>query len=155
MIVKNLRLGYDGGGMCCGSVEGAYGAEICVMDEDGHNHWVLMVESLDVQVVYVSPMPLLDVMIELNDPDVDGDSEVEKMENISTEYYEYECGYPDKDMEKSEFANAILLARIALGKYVRDEITTGKEFIEPYLYEDIDESELLSLESDRYEDEEV
>ena len=29
MIVKNLRLGYDGGGMCCGSVEGAYGRNLC------------------------------------------------------------------------------------------------------------------------------
>ncbi|MDO4204204.1 MAG: hypothetical protein Q4D07_06910 [Selenomonadaceae bacterium] len=153
MIVKNLRLGYDGGGMCCGPVEGAYGAEVCVMDKDGHNHWILAMEVWDVQVVYVSTFPLLDVMIEMNDPDVDGDFETKKMKSVSKEYYEYECGQPDEDMQKSEFANAILLARIALGKYVRDEITTGKEFIEPYLYEDIDESELLSLESDGYEDE--
>ena len=41
MVVRNMRWGYDGGGIACGPVEGNTIVEICVTANDHHNYFVV------------------------------------------------------------------------------------------------------------------
>ena len=57
MKIRNMRWGYDGGGVACGPVSGSSVVEVCVTDER-HNYFVIVSEMDGFQRVGVSPMPL-------------------------------------------------------------------------------------------------
>lgn len=42
MKIRDMRWGYDGGGVACGPVEGNTIVEICVTEDDKHNYFVLV-----------------------------------------------------------------------------------------------------------------
>jgi len=157
-----LRWGYDGGGVACGPVEGSTIVEVCVTDNEKHNHWIIVSRMSEFERVFVSPMPLFDALIHANHYDVDFAEEFEKCETIVTEGYDYEIYDPDEEMEKSEFAKVIRFARNAMKEYYgnddekTDAVTAYKYFEKYYnsVVEELDVSEVVYEDDDDYDDDE-
>lgn len=154
MIIRNLRFGYDGGGMSCsGYVEGAKFAEIAVcnacatyfvtvMNCDAYEH---------IEEVFVSEFPVMDIMMYSNNPELYSDSEYERAREVCMETY---ANYDEEDSLlvpeetwKSEYADVIKLAFNALLKYDSNmtdaqAAEVASKFISPYINEDLYEKEV-------------
>ena len=151
MKVRNMRWGYDGGGVACGPVEGNTIVEICVTGDDHHNYFVLVSRMMSFERVFVSEMPLFDLLIHMNHYDVDMEDEMEKVEESSFEDYDYEIGDEPEELATSEYAKVIHLARLAMQTYYgcddeKTDAQTAKEFIAPYMDCVLEEMELPELE---------
>lgn len=159
MKVRNMRWGYDGGGMACGPVSGSMVVEVCVTDKERHNFFVVVSQMDNFQRVGVSPMPLFDVLMHMMHYDVQFDDEFAKYESNVIEDYDFEIGEEPEEMSGSRFAKVIHLARLAMQAYIEldtdteSEAEAAEEFIEPYVDEDVDEMDLPELEDDVDEDE--
>lgn len=158
MIVRNMRWGYDGGGMACGPVEGSSIVELIVTHNDAVQ-FIVVSRMSEFENVYVSPFSLFDSLIYSNNDDVDFGMEVEKVEKICTEFYSHEIYEPHASMKKSKLYKAINLARLAMKKYYEmglqseeDELAKCKEFIEDYLDEDISKMKIPTVKYDEDED---
>ena len=152
MKIRNMRWGYDGGGMACGPVEGNTLVEICVTDDEGGIFFVCDSRMSDFEKIEVSPMPLFDIMMYMMRSDVDFDSALEKCDTNAIETYDYDIHEaPENDLAKSRFAKVIHLVRLAMQEYYGkdNEITdakTARMFIGPYVEGNFDEMELPELE---------
>lgn len=158
MKVRNMRWGYDGGGMACGPVSGSCLVEICVTDNDGHNYFVIVSEMDGFQRTGVSPMPLFDILMYMMRYDVQFEDEFAKYGANVIEDYDYENGDEPEEMLKSKFAKVIHLARLAMQEYMilddsASEAAAAEKFIEPYVGENIDGMDLPELEEEIDEDE--
>ena len=157
MKVRNMRWGYDGGGVACGPVSGSSVVEVCVTDER-HNYFVIVSEMDGFQRVGVSPMPLFDILIHMMHYDVQFDEEFAKYESNVVEAYDFEIGDEPDEMYESKYAKVIHLARLAMQAYTEldsgvSETMAAEAFIEPYIGEDVDEMDLPELEEEIDEDE--
>ncbi len=158
MKVRNMRWGYDGGGMACGPVDGNWIVEICVTGNDKHNYFVLETRMSEFARIFVSPVPLFDIMIQSNHYDVDSMDEFEKAVTHSIEDYDYEIGDEPEEMEESEFAKAIHLVRVAMQQFYDNEddeadyYQTAQDFIEPYVDEELEEMELPEIKDEGEDD---
>ena len=162
MKIRNLRWGYDGGGMACGPVEGSTLVEICATDSDGHNFFIIDSRMDVYECIGVSPLPMFDVLMYMMHSDVQFEDEFAKYGANVIEDYDYEIGDEPEEMLESRYAKVIHLARLAMNAYYGndDETTafeTAAKFIEPYVNEDVDTMELPELlydEGELEEDEE-
>ena len=156
MKIRNMRWGYDGGGMACGPVDGSTLVEICVTDSDGHNFFIIDSRMDVYERIGVSPLPLFDVLMYMTYSDVQFEDEFAKYGANVIEDYEYEIGDEPDEMLESKFAKVIHLARLAMKTYYGndDETTafqTALEFLEPYADKDIETIELPELSYDEEE----
>ena len=156
MIVRNMRWGYDGGGMACGPVEGTYIAELMVTAEDRHNYFITCSQLCEFCKVEISEVSLFDLEMELMGRDVDFDYELEKIQKLPIETYESEVNYTfddsgkisvggferydDQSMFTSRFAQGIRLGLMALDVYCSAETEDNAPtapFIGKYIGKDI------------------
>lgn len=157
MKIRNMRWGYDGGGMACGPVSGSTIVEICVTDNDGHNYFVVVSEMDGFQRTGISPMPLFDILMHMMRYDVQFEDEFAKYGANVIEDYDYENGDEPEEMLKSKFAKVIHLARLAMQEYMilddsASEAVAAEKFIKPYVDENIDGMDLPELEDEIDED---
>ena len=157
MKIRNMRWGYDGGGVACGPVDGNTVVELCVTGNDGNNYFVLAMRMTEFQKIIVSPMPLFDVIIHMNHYDVNFDNEWEKCTSNFKEQYDYEIGdAPEEEIEKSEFARAIHVVRAAMwdffGNDEEGDAEGAKEYISEYVGKNLEEIELPEFEEGRDDD---
>ena len=153
MKIRNIRWGYDGGGMACGPVSGNMLVEVCVTDKEGHIYFVIVSQMDCFQRIGVSPMPLFDILIHMMHYDVKFNEEFPKYESNVIEDYEFEIGDEPEEMLESRFAKAIHLARVAMQAYMSldgsvPEALAAEEFIKPYIDEDIDDMGLPEIEEE-------
>lgn len=162
MKILGMRWGYDGGGIACGPVEGNTIVEISVTNEDRHNFFVVVSRMSEFERVFVSPIPLFDLLMSSNHYDVDSEAEFEKVTDNALEDYSYELPEMPEEMNKSEFAKVIHLARLAMEQYYGSDdaasvYETAQAFIKDYIDNDLDEMDLPDIEfesgEDEYEDE--
>ena len=158
MKIRNMRWGYDGGGVACGPVSGSSVVEVCVTDENGHNFFVVVSQMDNIQRTGVSPLPLFDVLLHMMHYDVSFDEEFAKYGANVIEDYDYEIGDEPEEMSASRFAKAIHLARLAMQEYFTigeadSEAAAAERFIKPYVGEDVDGMDLPELEEEIDEDE--
>lgn len=159
MKIRNVRWGYDGGGIACGPVSGSMVVEICATDKEGHNFFVVVSQMDCFQRVGVSPMPLFDILIHMMHYDVKSDDEFAKFKSNVIEDYDFEIGDEPEEMLESRFAKTINLARVAMQAYLSidgsvPEALAAEEFIKPYINKDIDDMELPELHDEYGLDEE-
>lgn len=161
MIVRNMRWGYDGGGLACSPVEGSTIVEICVT-LNRHNYFVCASRMSDYVKITVDDYPSFDILIESNHKDVDWESEYDKLKH-PIEEYDFEIGIcgklPDKIYD-SKFYNAFKLVCMAMREAY--EMYTFKqsdadEWIKEYVGDDLELFDLCPIEdlfcSDDDEDE--
>lgn len=159
MIVRNMRWGYDGGGMACGPVEGNSVVELVIT----HNDAVVFItvsRMSENENVYVAPFSLFDKLIQANNCDVDFCAELDKIENICTEFYSHEI-YDDEDFKESKLYEAINLARLAMKEYYDkgmlsedEEQAECKKFIDKYIDKDATKLNIPVVEYEYDEDDE-
>ena len=156
MKIRTMRWGYDGGGIACGPVEGSTVVEICVTN-GANNFFVCGCRMMEYVKLSVSPMPIFDLFIQANHYDVDWDTEIEKINNVVSEVYNFEVGAEPNEMASSEYINVFRLVLLALEQAVRipePEQQEAEEFISPYVGEDADNIELPEPRAEWDEDEE-
>ena len=142
MIVRNLRWGSGSGGMACGPVEGSDLAELCVAWK-GSLYFVADSALAGVEHIFVSPLPLFDVLMYIDSMEVDGEEEYNKVCEASI--FDWECEMEEDldDMEETEFRKAIDFVRFALQTYLESGLADdeayemAQQFIEKYAGEDI------------------
>ena len=147
MKVRNMRWGYDGGGIACGPVEGNTVVEICVTHEE-HNYFICASRMSEYMKVTVSPMPVYDLLIESKHYDVDWATEYDKVASVITEEYDFEISEYDKAMENSVFADALKLVCMAMKEAYKPEDPTYEEaqkFIDKYVGEELSKYELINF----------
>ena len=164
MIVKNMRWGYDGGGIACGPVEGSYMVETLVADDEEHNYFILCSRLCDDYRIDIAEVPLFDLMMYAPLGEA-FEYELRKVETVSIEEYDFEKEeeYDDDEYEEGEkiphgfalfdcpgmfnsrFGNAIKLTLAAMEKCWGMENPTDQdahECVKPYLDEDVDKMEI-------------
>ena len=155
MIVRNMRWGYDGGGVACGPVEGNSIVELVVTHDDAV-HFIVVCRMCEYELVYVSPFSLFDKLIHANNSDVDLSSEYEEAKNISIECSEYDINNgPGQSIKKSKLYKAINLARHAMKEYYSvgttnedEDIENCKKFISKYIDQDISKMRIPAVKYD-------
>ena len=142
MIVRSLRWGSGSGGMACGPVEGSDLAELCVAWK-GSIYFIADSALAGFEHIFVSPLPLFDVLKYMDSMDVDSEEEFDKACEASI--FDWECGMEEDldDMEETEFRKAIDFVRFALQTYLESGLADdeahemAQKFIEKYVGEDI------------------
>ena len=164
MIIRNMRWGYDGGGVACGPVEGNTLVEVAAMDKEGHTIFVVDSKFQEFEHVYVSEMPMFDLFMYMNRYKADWDYEYSKIQESTIYDCEFTIGEEsDEENEQNEFSKLIQLARLAMREYwtsynpieATEDSTT--DFAKDYIDEDIDAMELPEVkyeDDDFWEDEE-
>ena len=134
-----MRWGYDGGGVACGPVDGINAVEICVTGDDNHNYFVMDSKFCDSHRIDISEMPMFDLLIESNYSYIDVEYELDKLNKVSFEKYEF---FDDDDMPEeiynSKFKKVIDILVEAVNFYCsssRPENLTAAEYIERYIDE--------------------
>ena len=160
MEIRGIRYGYSGDGLACGPVEGDTIVELKVLD-DGALYFITDSRMSEFESVYVSPLSIFDILIDVTSAYVDFEKEYQKVKSVSTERYSYEYGKSEDDPKSSRFAKAIHLARLAMQTYYlqtdQDDDSAIKEFMEAYLDQDVDDIDLPELKNefeDEFEEEE-
>lgn len=136
MKILNMRWGYDGGGMCCGPVDGSCVAEIMVRLDNGQTRFVTVSRYEEAEKTIVTELSVFDVLMAMMSNYADFDIEYGKVMAAAIETYDYEIYELDEKLLKSEFLPIVRLARVALNDIDFDTIESGKgtgEFIAPYL----------------------
>ena len=89
MKVRNLRWGESCGGMACGPIEGSSVVELCVTWKGG-TYFIADSCLMEFEHIFVSPMPLFDVLMFMDSMEVDGEEEFDKACEASI--FDWECG---------------------------------------------------------------
>lgn len=150
MIVRNMRWGYDGGGLACSPVEGNTIVEICVT-QNRHNYFICATKMSDYMKITVDDYPSFDILMESNHKDVDWEAEYDKLKHPIEEYdFDFGvCGeFPDKIYE-SRFANGMKLVSMAMEQAYDMLVLTQRaadEWIKQYVGEDLKYFELSNIE---------
>lgn len=150
MEIRGMRWGYDGGGVACGPVEGSSIVELCML-KDGQIYFVAITRMSEFEHIFVSDIPVFDILMLMSLYGVDFDHELDKVRSHSIEEYDYEIGDLPEEMEESEFAKALHLARLAMHKYYVEgvdeehEAVEAAEFIRPYLDEELEKIDLPAI----------
>lgn len=150
MKVRNLRWGESCGGMACGPIEGSSVVELCVTWKGG-TYFIADSCLMEFEHIFVSPMPLFDVLINMDRMDVDTEEEYNKVSEASI--IDFECEIDDElddldDLEETEFRKAIEFVRYALQTYFESSLAEDEDyemaqkFIEAYVGEDILKAEI-------------
>ena len=150
MKVRNLRWGESCGGMACGPIEGSSVVELCVTWKGG-TYFIADSCLMEFEHIFVSPMPLFDVLINMDRMDVDTEEEYNKVSEASI--LEFECEIEDdlddaQDLGETEFRKTIEFVRYALQTYFESSLAEDEDyemaqkFIEPYVGEDILKAEI-------------
>ncbi len=158
MKVRNMRWGFDGGGVACGPIEGSRYVEICVTGNDQHNYFVVVSRMMEYERIFVSTMPLFDILIHMNHADVDYSAELAKCTANCVE--EYDCVVSDtlqEELDGTDFAKVILLARVAMQDYYEYEdeesdSDTARDYIEPYVGKTLEDMVIPEYAMDDEED---
>ena len=135
MMMKQLRWGYDGGGIACGPVSGTHLVEVLAI-EDGLLVFVLLSRYEIYERVVVSKVSLFDVLKFSASYYVKND-ELDLLDTVPFEDYEYEIGeYPD-EMINSKYISLIEFAQNAMNEAVQSNATQEEAdiFFKPYFEE--------------------
>lgn len=164
MIIRNMRWGYDGGGVACGPVEGNTLVEVAAMDKEGHMIFVLDSKFQEFEHVYVSETPLFDLFMYMNRYKADWEYEYSKVQEATVYDCEFTIGEDDDNNIPNEYSKLIQLARLGMKEYYENynsvEATedSAMDFAKDYIDEDIDTIELPEVkyenDDDFWEDEE-
>lgn len=150
MEIRGMRWGYDGGGFACGPVEGSSVVELCLL-KDKQVYFVAITRMSEFEHIFVSDMPVFDILMLMSLYGVDFDHEFDKVRSHSIEEYDYEIGDFPEDMDESEFAKALQLARLAMHKYYVEGIDEenaaeeAAEFLKDYLEEELENIDLPEI----------
>ena len=150
MEIRGMRWGYDGGGIACGPVEGSSIVELCLIKDD-QIYFVAATRMSEFEHIFVSDIPVFDILMHMSLYGVDFEHEFNKVQTHSVEDYDYEIGGLPEEMEESEFAKAIQLARLAMHKYYVEGIDEENEaaevavFIKEYLDKELESIDLPEI----------
>lgn len=115
-----MRWGYDGGGMACGPVEGSYITEIMFKDDKGRLLFASVSRLMEFVNVYVSEVPLFDLLMHIADSEVDIEYEMKRLEKNSKRFISSEL--PElENIEKSRYHNEMLLTLLANDYFCQTE----------------------------------
>lgn len=150
MIVRNMRWGYDGGGMACCPMEGNTIVEICVT-LDRKNYFVCATKMEEYMKITVDDFPSFDILMESNHKDVDWEYEYNKLKH-PLEEYDFEIGIDGElpnEIYSSKFYNAFKLVCMAMKEayemysYNQDD---ADEWIGEYVGDDLELFDLCPIE---------
>ena len=150
MIVRNMRWGYDGGGMACCPMEGNTIVEICVT-LDRKNYFVCATKMEEYMKITVDDFPSFDILMESNHKDVDWEYEYNKLKH-PIEEYDFEIGINGElpnEIYSSKFYNAFKLICMAMKEasemysYNQDD---ADEWIGEYVGDNLELSDLCPIE---------
>ncbi len=150
MEIRGMRWGYDGGGIACGPVEGSSIVELCLL-KDEQLYFVALTRMSEFEHIFVTDMPVFDILMRMSLYGIDFEHEFNKVRTHSVEEYDYEIGDLPEELDESEFAKAIQLARLAMHKYYVEGINEGNEsaeateFIQEYLDEELESIDLPEI----------
>lgn len=99
MVLRNVRYGYEDGGMACGPVPGTSNVELMVTNDEGKSSFILLSKYCMYETVFISDLSLFDVVMIMKRYDIDFDNELEKIESNSRYELEYEYEYDPKTDE--------------------------------------------------------
>lgn len=99
MVLRNVRYGYEDGGMACGPVPGTSNVELMVTNDEGKSSFILLSKYCMYETVFISDLSLFDVVMIMKRYDIDFDNELEKVESNSRYELEYEYEYDPKTDE--------------------------------------------------------
>lgn len=133
MVLRNVRYGYEDGGMACGPVPGTSNVELIVTNDEGKSSFILLSKYCMYETVFVSDLSLFDIVMNMNNYEVDLDNELEKVESNSRYELEYEYEYDPKTDETimtkemyegipSEYHSAIRFGRKVMLMYEDEEL---------------------------------
>lgn len=147
MKILNIRWGYDGGGVCCGLVEGSCVVEILVRLNNGQTRFVTVSRYEEAEKAIVTELSVFDVLMAMMSVYADFEAEYGKVTAAAIETYDYEIYELPEELLKSEFLPIVRLARVALNDVEFETIESGKgadEFIAPFLETEVSELEIPS-----------
>lgn len=118
MVLRNARYGHENGGMACGPVPGTSNVELMVTNDEGKSSFILLSKYCMYETVFISDLPLFDVVMNMKRHDIDFDNELEKVESNSRYELEYDSKTDETIMTKemyegipSEYHSAITFGR--------------------------------------------
>ena len=133
MVLRNVRYGYEDGGMACGPVPGTSNVELMVTNDEGKSSCILLSKYCMYETVFISDLSLFDIVMYMKHYDIDFDNELEKVESNSRYELEYEYEYDPKTNETiitkemyegipSEYHPAIRFGRKVMLMYEDEEL---------------------------------
>lgn len=129
MVLRNVRYGYEDGGMACGPVPGTSNVELMVTNDEGKSSFILLSKYCMYETVFISDLPLFDVVMNMKRHDIDFDNELEKVESNSRYELEYDPKTDETIMTKemyegipSEYHSAITFGRKVMLMYEDEKL---------------------------------
>lgn len=133
MVLRNVRYGYEDGGIACGPVLGTSNVELMVTNDEGKSSFILLSKYCMYETVFISDLSLFDIVMNMKRYDIDFDNELEKVESNSRYELEYEYEYDPKTDETimtkemyegipSEYHSAIRFGRKVMLMYEDEEL---------------------------------
>lgn len=158
-MIKDMRWGYDGGGMACGPVEGSVNVEIKYLNDDRQLQFMLISNFQCFYKVQISDVSLFDLSMSAGDRDVDFDFELGLMEKLSKNTFDFEEGEEPDELKNSDVYNLYKVGLLAVREYwdINDEneAMAAEDFIEEYTDCDVRKLEIdLDDEFDEDDDDE-
>ena len=90
IILRNVRYGYENGGMACGPAPGTSNVELMVTNDEGKSSFILLSKYCMYETVLISDLSLFDIVMNMKRSDIDFDNELEKVESNAKYELEYE-----------------------------------------------------------------
>lgn len=129
MVLRNARYGHEDGGMACGPVPGTSNVELMVTNDEGKSSFILLSKYCMYETVFISDLPLFDVVMNMKRHDIDFDNELEKVESNSRYELEYDPKTDETIMTKemyegipSEYHSAITFGRKVMLMYEDEKL---------------------------------
>ena len=149
MIVRSMRWGCDNGGISFGMAEGNTIVEL-VVTKERRTYFIDLIRMMKFEHIFISEMPLYDLLVESSRVDVDFDAEFNKVTESSGEEYSYRISDEPEEMGESAFVKAIHLVRLAMQEHYgnvnpQTDWQTAQDFLRPYVNRDLDEIDLPLL----------
>lgn len=129
MVLRNVRYGYENGGIACGPVPGTSNVELMVTNDEGKSSFILLSKYCMYESVFISDLSLFDVVMNMKRYDIDFDNELEKVESNSRYDLEYDSNTDETIMTKemyegipSEYHSAITFGRKVMLMYEDEKL---------------------------------
>lgn len=129
MVLRNVRYGYEDGGIACGPVPGTSNVELMVINDEGKSSFILLSKYCMYESVFISDLSLFDVVMNMKRYDIDFDNELEKVESNSRYDLEYDSNTDETIMTKemyegipSEYHSAITFGRKVMLMYEDEKL---------------------------------
>lgn len=129
MVLRNVRYGYEDGGMACGPVPGTSNVELMVTNDEGKSSFILLSKYCMYETVFISDLSLFDIVMNMKRYDIDFDNELEKIESNSRYELEYDSNTDEIIITKGmyegipgEYHSAITFGRKVMLMYEDEKL---------------------------------